>query len=181
MTGNSKAVESPRPSNLESRARITVALLAIGLLVLASISAVEYGQIQSLDARPISTTTELETSVITSTTTAATTTSLPSEAYVIFHQVPSCGYADLLPWGVTIANQSQVLPSNSKFPTNGSSGGGYYNANVTTMAFLLPNGVYNYTIMPAQGGNSTSIGPITLRGVDVTVNIDFQACFAAAG
>ncbi len=81
------------------------------------------------------------------------------------------------PWGVTVkdetGNETEVQPPGglkeiqTMFPGEGA--GSRYDANQSTIAFLLSNGVYNYTMIPLGVGGKNGTGTITVDGADVTV------------
>ena len=97
---------------------------------------------------------------------------------VTFGQVQYCGEYNILPWGVSIDGLVQVQPHNQSLPlpTNTLSTI-VHDKNLTQMAFYLPPGTYNYTLLGGSGfqelyvGNGGHSGTVTVNGSDAVVNV----------
>jgi hypothetical protein len=160
-------------------AKQTVALSALAL-VLAAVAALEYSQAQSLNSRPASTSTPTETKTVEVTSSS----SLAGSSFLIFHQeeIP-CGFVRS-PWAVTVQNQTwnetEVEPPNGlheiESMTPGEDAGTTYNASLATITFLLTDGVYNYTMIPAGVGGSNASGAVTMDGTDVAIQFPSDFC-----
>lgn len=156
------------------------AALSVVVLVLAALAALEYSQAQSLSSRPASTSTTTETETVE----VASSSSLAASAFLIFHQeeVP-CGFIHS-PWAVTVQNrtwnETEVEPPSglheieSMMPGEGA--GTTYNASLATITFLLTDGVYNYTMIPAGVGGSVASGAVTIEGTDVAIQFPSDFC-----
>ncbi len=122
---------------------------------------------------------------VTSTVTATSSAPLAENAFVIFHQQESpCGFMRY-PWGVTVGNKTgnwtQVQPPSGlkeiQTLTPGVETGGHYGLNASTITFLLSNGAYNYTLLPAGlGGKNYTSGPITVEGKVVAIQFPNGFC-----
>jgi len=135
--------------------------------------------------------TKTETVPVSSTTSPTTTSSSVSAAssggfyYVTFYDSGPCGAnstsgAHLTEWGVQLGNRTRTEPSNitlSEIPEDGS-----YSAdssfNMTRIVFLVPSGVYPFTLYPTAlmrvgtaNGTETggATGVLTVANSDVTV------------
>ena len=160
-------------------AKQTVALSTLAL-VLAAVAALEYSQAQSLSSRPASTSTTTETKTVEVTSSS----SVAGSAFLIFHQdkIP-CGFVRS-PWAVTVRNETwnatEVEPPNdlheieSMMPGEGA--GTIYNASLATITFLLTDGLYNYTMIPAGVGGSSASGTVTIDGMDVAIQFPSDFC-----
>lgn len=160
-------------------AKQTIALSVLAL-VLAAVAALEYSQAQNLSSRPASTSTTTETKTIE----VSSSSSIATSAFLIFHQeeIP-CGFVRS-PWAVTVENrtwnETEVEPPNglheieSMMPGEGA--GTTYNASLATITFLLTDGVYNYTMIPAGVGGSNSSGVVTVDGTDVAIEFPSDFC-----
>jgi hypothetical protein len=107
-----------------------------------------------------------------------------TSAFLIFHQQGDpCGFMHL-PWGVTITNETgnetEVQPPGSlkeiQTMLQGETAGSGYDANQSTIAFLLSNGVYNYTMIPPGVGGKNGTGTVTVDGADVAVQFPSNFC-----
>jgi hypothetical protein len=124
---------------------------------------------------------------VTTIVTATSSAPLAENAFVIFHQQESpCGFIHY-PWGVTIenktSNETLVQPPSglgeirSMMP--GEEAGTLYNGNDSTIAVLLSNGEYNYTLLPLGiGGKNYSSGTVAVNGVVVMVQFPNDFCGA---
>lgn len=136
--------------------------------------------------------TKTETAAISSTISATTMTSSGISApasgglyYVTFYDSGPCGAnstsgAHLAEWGVQLGNRTRTEPSNitlSEIPEDGS-----YSAdssfNMTRIVFLVPSGVYPFTLYPTAlmrvgTPNGTELdgptGVVTVTNSDMTV------------
>ena len=116
---------------------------------------------------------------------AASGTPAPGTYTVTFLDGPACGNGYYFTeWGVQLGNQALIEPSNltiSQIPVNGYSYGKF---NLTTITFLVPDGVYPFTLYPANflkvgspngwelGGSG---GFVTVTNSNVTVYTDAEA------
>jgi hypothetical protein len=106
-------------------------------------------------------------SVRTVTLTQSATATTDRVYKVTFEQVQYCSEYNILPWGVSIDGLVQVQPHNQSLPlpTN------------TQMAFYLPPGAYNYSLLGGSGfeelyvGNGANSGTVTVNGSDVVVSV----------
>lgn len=103
----------------------------------------------------------------TATTSAAGGTQLYE---VTFHQSGACSpLAYVAPWSVTLGNETIAEPSAASLPIqNGTYFAGPQYQNLSTIAFSVPDGVYQYKLAPygAFGPNS---GGVTVDGADVSI------------
>jgi hypothetical protein len=92
---------------------------------------------------------------------------------VTFHQSGACSpLAYVAPWSVTLDNQTIAEPSNATLPIPG----GPYAAgpdfqNLSTIAFSVPNGLYQYSLSPS-GAFAQPAGTVTVDGSDVSIEVD---------
>ena len=106
----------------------------------------------------------------TSTTSAPGGTRLYQ---VTFRQSGSCSPpAYLAPWSVTLGNETIAEPSTATLPIQN----GTYIAepryqNVSTIAFSVPDGVYQYRLAPF-GAFSPDSGSVTVDGADVSMTVN---------
>jgi hypothetical protein len=108
------------------------------------------------------------TKAVTTTTPAITTTSHEVE----FVQESNCPYGSwLFPWGVVVGSQAVVQPSNATLPLSYSGSHLTSDSNYSTIWFSLPNGTYNYTIIPNDPLGSPQSGNITVDGGNVVVQV----------
>ena len=89
---------------------------------------------------------------------------------VTFHQSGACSpLAYVAPWSVTLGNETIAEPSTATLPIqNGTFFAGPQYQNLSTIAFSVPDGVYQYRLAPygAFGPNS---GSVTVAGADVSI------------
>ncbi len=128
----------------------------------------------------------LSAKTLTSTITmTATPSSSSGEAFVIFHQQESgCGFIHF-PWGVTIenktSNETLVQPpsglSELKSLLPGEGAGTRYSDNASTIAVLLSNGEYNYTLLPSGlGGKNHTSGGFSVDGAAIAIQFPNDFC-----
>ena len=99
------------------------------------------------------------------------TTTLKSVYEVTFQQNP-CNPSDYVsPWAVKLGNETIVKPSNETVSTSGVvSIKSYPNNNtISTIIFSVPDGVYNYAVIPSDGFTSTTSGIVKVNGSDLLV------------
>jgi hypothetical protein len=155
-------------------------LLIAGLLIVQAVS------INNL----LETNTETVVTSSRSTPTSATSSSSPSVVgsvglhYVTFYDSGPCGAnatwgAHLTEWGVQLGNRTRTEPPNialSEIPEDGYSADSSFN--MTRIVFLVPSGVYNFTLYPtafmrvgSSNGTATggSTGTTTVTNSDVNV------------
>jgi hypothetical protein len=92
-----------------------------------------------------------------------------------FLQESNCPYGSwLFPWAVVLNNSSVIVqPSNATLPVT------YDEApisltsdiNYSTIWFSVPNGTYNYTVLPKDPFNAEQSGNVTVDGTDVEVQV----------
>jgi hypothetical protein len=71
---------------------------------------------------------------------------------VTFEQVQYCGEYNILPWGVSIDGLVQVQPHSQSLPLPTNTLSTIVpDKNLTQMAFYLPPGTYNYTLLGGSG------------------------------
>ena len=84
------------------------------------------------------------------TTTTQTFTVTISGYYVTFIQHPTTcpdqpsELVYVFPWSVTLGNQTKVQPPNASITSDG--GAGPWNSIYSQIVFLVPNGIYSYTL-----------------------------------
>jgi hypothetical protein len=100
---------------------------------------------------------------------------------VTFEQVQYCGEYNILPWGVSIDGLVQVQPHNQSLPLPTNTLSTIVpDKNLTQMAFYLPPGAYNYTLLGGSGfeeldvGNGAHSGTVVVNGSDVVVNVEIS-------
>jgi hypothetical protein len=113
----------------------------------------------------------------TSRTVTETTT---SELYQVeFLQGSNCPPGSwLVPWAVVLNGQTVVQPSNATLPLsyNGSRYTG--DSNYSAIWFSLPNGTYNYTILPKNSLGNEQSGSLTISGNGAVIQVySFSAPF----
>jgi hypothetical protein len=112
-------------------------------------------------------------------TVAQTSTQTTSRLYQLeFVQVSSCPYGEWkLPWGVVLDNNTvEVQPSNAPVPLTWDGDSNYTVSgpyrNYTTISFSVPNGTYNYSILPTSPfGDTNQSGSVTVKGSDIQVEV----------
>lgn len=97
------------------------------------------------------------------------------------------------PWTVTLGNQSKTQPSNGSAPDGAGAGSSY--GVYSKIAFLVPNGVYDYNATPdddgytpfevstpanPNGAYSSVTGTVTISGSNVTVEIGPAEVYCSA-
>lgn len=90
-----------------------------------------------------------------------------------FVQESNCQYGSwLVPWGVVLNGQTiMVQPSNATLPLNYTSAHLTGDSNYSTISFSVPNGSYNYTILPNNFYGARQSGIATINGSNVRVQI----------
>lgn len=117
--------------------------------------------------------TALSYSSFEATVTTTVTRTGASELYQVeFIQESNCPYGSwVFPWAVVINDQTIVQPSNATLPLSYNllhlTGG----SNYSTISFSLPNGTYNYAILPVDPLGSNQSGHITVDGSDIAVQV----------
>jgi len=107
-------------------------------------------------------------------TVAQTSKQTTSQLYQLeFVQESNCYYGSwLFPWAVVLDNSTVVVqPSNATLPLTYSGTHLTYDSNYSTIVFSLPNGTYNYTIVPNDPFNPEQSGNVTVAGSDVQVEV----------
>jgi hypothetical protein len=119
------------------------------------------------------TATMLGEAAVVSNFTATTSSAGATRLYdVTFLQEGDCSPpVYVLPWSVTLGNETIAQPSNATLPIKSPpSTYGPANQSLTTIAFSVPDGVYQYTISP-PGTFSSDSGSITVNGAGVLVMV----------
>jgi hypothetical protein len=142
-------------------------------LVGASSSSISFSSTgQALTTNSTSTGSSVGSS--TSSASSQSSSSSPSHAGLYeldFVQQERCSYGGwVYPWGVTLngsKSQTMVQPSNETLgsqynndPNNGS---------YSQIVFWVPNGVYNYTVLPS--GSFSQSGTVTIRDNGTSTNV----------
>jgi hypothetical protein len=112
-------------------------------------------------------------------TIAQASAQTPSRLYQLeFVQVSSCPYGEWkLPWAVVLDNDTVVVqPSNAPVPLTWDGDSNYTVSgpfsNYTTISFSVPNGTYNYSILPTSPfGDTNQSGSVTIKGSDIQVEV----------
>ena len=90
-----------------------------------------------------------------------------------FVQESNCYYGSwLFPWAVVLDNTTVIVqPSNATLPLT--YGGTHLtsDSNYSTIVFSVPDGTYNYTIVPNDPFNSEQSGNVAVAGSDVQVEV----------
>jgi hypothetical protein len=119
------------------------------------------------------TATMLGEAAVASNLTSATSSGGTQLYEVTFRQSGTCSPpAYVAPWSVTLGNETVAEPSNATLPIqNGTFVTGPQYQNLSTIAFSVPDGVYQYRFAPygAFGPNS---GSVTVDGADVLIVAD---------
>jgi len=91
---------------------------------------------------------------------------------VTFHQSGACSpLAYVAPWSVTLANQTIAEPSNATLPIPGGPyAGGPQFQNLSTIAFSVPNGLYQYRLSPS-GAFAQPTGSVMVNASDVSIEV----------
>lgn len=108
----------------------------------------------------------------TSVSTSATGTSHLYE--LEFVQESNCPYGSwLIPWAVVVDNETLVQPSNATVPTPSSYTDSRLTSNSSYSAiwFSVPDGTYNYTILPDNFYGAVETGTATIDGSNVEVMV----------
>lgn len=103
--------------------------------------------------------------------------------YVTFIQQPAVCPPSLAvyvaPWSVTLGNQTKVQPPNA--PTTSQESAGPSNKIYSKIVFLVPNGIYNYTLnknrssyypFVSASGAVLMAGTVSVDGSNVTVQVN---------
>jgi hypothetical protein len=120
------------------------------------------------------TATMLGEAAVVSNGTLETSSGAETRFYdVTFHQSGACSpLAFVAPWSVTLGNVTVAEPSNATLPIPGGSfAAGPENQNLSTIAFSVPDGVYQYSLSPS-GAFAQPAGSVTVNGSDVTVELE---------
>jgi len=162
---------------------IAAAIVIAGVLISASVFVAVGG------AKTTTTTlTSMTTVTITVTSTVISTPINSTEARVYavtFQQVRYCGQYNIMPWAVTIGGLTQVQPPNHSLPLPTNTFSTIVpNQNLTHITFLVPPGVYNYTLSggaPMGGelytGSGMTSGTVVVNGADVSVSVEVWLSF----
>jgi hypothetical protein len=151
-------MNSPPAQNFS---RLAIAILVAGVVIGAGIFASSYLGTSR---------TVTETKTVTSTSATAGGT---SQLYQVeFSQESNCPYGSwLFPWAVALNGQTVVQPSNATLPLSYNGALLTGNSNYSTIWFSLPNGTYNYTILPDDPLGSHQSGNVTVDDAGVTVQV----------
>ena len=107
-------------------------------------------------------------------TVAQTPKQATSQLYQLeFAQESNCYYGSwLLPWAVVLDNSTVVVqPSNATLPLTYSGTHLTSDSNYSTIVFSVPNGTYNYAIVPNDPFNPEQSGNVTVDGSEVQVQV----------
>ena len=120
------------------------------------------------------TATMLGEAAVVSNGTLETSSAAETQLYdVTFHQSGACSpLAYVAPWSVTLGNETVAEPSNTTLPIPGGSyAAGPENQNLSTIAFSVPDGVYQYSLSPS-GAFASPVGSVTVNGSDVSIEVN---------
>lgn len=111
-------------------------------------------------------------SAITSTTSSRSSSGSSRQYQLEFIQESNCPYGSwVVPWGVVLDNHATgVQPTNATLPLSYSNARLTSNSNYSTISFSVPNGVYNYTVVPTGFAGKQS-GNVTVSGSNVEVEV----------
>jgi len=110
----------------------------------------------------------------TSSQSATTSTSGNPRLYQLeFIQESNCPYGSwLLPWAVMLdTNTVVVQPSNATLPVSYAGAHLTSDTNYSTIWFSVPNGTYDYTILPSNISGVEQNGTATVSGGNVQVQV----------
>jgi hypothetical protein len=96
------------------------------------------------------------------------------QLYEVTFQQNSCNPSEYVsPWSVKLGNETIVKPSNETVSTSGVVSISPYpdNNTISTITFSVPNGVYNYAVIPSDGFTSTTSGTVKVNGSDLFIQI----------
>jgi hypothetical protein len=119
------------------------------------------------------TATMLGEAAVVSNGTLTTPSAAETRLYdVTFHQSGACSpLAYVAPWSVTLGSETIAEPSNTTLPIPGGSySAGPENQNLSTIAFSVPDGVYQYSLSPS-GAFALPVASVTVNGSDVSVEV----------
>ena len=151
-------MNSPSARNFS---RLAVAIIVAGVVIGAGIFASSYLG-----------TSRTVTETTTVTSTFATTSGTPQLYQLEFSQESNCPYGSwLIPWAVVLNGQTVVQPSNATLPLSSNGAHLTGDSNYSTILFSLPNGTYNYTILPDNPLGSAQSGNVTIDGSGVVVQV----------
>jgi len=89
-----------------------------------------------------------------------------------FVQESNCPYGSwLIPWAVTIDHQTVTQPPSASPPLSYSASRLTGNSTYSTILFSLPNGTYNYSILPNDPLGTEQSGSVTVVGSNVVVQV----------
>ena len=89
-----------------------------------------------------------------------------------FIQESNCPYGSwLVPWAVVINHQTVVQPSNATLPLSYSASRLTGNGTYSTIWFSLPNGTYNYTILPKNIFGQEQTANVTVDGSGLQISV----------
>jgi hypothetical protein len=120
------------------------------------------------------TATMLGEAAVVSNGTLTTPSAAETRLYdVTFHQSGACSpLAYVAPWSVTLGNETVAEPSNTTLPIPGGPyAAGPENQNLSTIAFSVPDGVYQYNLSPS-GAFASPVGSVTVNGSDVSIEVN---------
>ena len=120
------------------------------------------------------TATILDNAAVASNFTATTSAAGGTHLYeVTFHQSGACSpLAYVAPWSVTLGNETIAEPSNATLPiSEGSYAAGPEFQNLSTIAFSVPNGLYQYNLSPS-GAFAQPTGSVMVDGSDVSIEVN---------
>jgi hypothetical protein len=147
-------------------------ITAILLLVLIA-GSLGVGYFTGLSNRQVTTVTSTTTITSTKTITSTSGTFTARVYDVTFQQIPCAGDI-VVPWAVTLSNQTIIEPANGTLPPNGA----FEESNApnsTTIVFSVVSGEYSFTLKPSAGwpsfNSGTGSGTVTVADVDVTIQL----------
>jgi len=110
---------------------------------------------------------------ISTSTQGTSTSTLTSHLYQVeFIQESNCPYGSwLVPWGVSIDHQTTAQPPNATLPLSYGATHLTGNSTYSTISFSLPNGAYNYSILPNDPLGTEQSGNVTVDGGKAVVQV----------
>ena len=152
-------------------------VIVIGI-ILAGLGGYGFGY---MNQRSVKTTTF--SSTLTQTTTYTTTRIITSNAssdnetsqlyQLEFVQESNCAYGSwLLPWAVVLDNSTMLVqPSNATLPLTYNGANLTSNSNYSTIWFSVPDGTYDYSVLPSNFHGQEQSGTVTIAGSNVLVQV----------
>ena len=119
-------------------------------------------------------TSATETLLCYQQSTISSSSSSTAQLYQLeFLQESNCPYGSwLFPWAVVLNNSTMVVqPSNATLPLSYSSTHLTSNGNYSTIWFSVPDGTYNYAVLPSNFYGTEQSGTVTIAGSNAIIEV----------